>query len=674
MPRWFTRLALPAVFLFTLTLSAPASAGTISVTTTVDQRDGAAPCSLREAVDTANADANLGGCADANPAAADTIKLDGGDYNLRRAGAEDANASGDLDVTESLAIAGAGADVTGIDGNGAITGDRVLQISSGTLTISALTVHDGRAGAGGGISAEAGTTLKLTNGTVSGNETFNSGGGIFGDTVTLTNSTVRNNSGTVVGGGIFARGTATLTGSTVSGNTVLGMEVGGGGIYANTAKLTNSTVTANRASAVEPTSSPRAFGGGIFATTANLTDSTVSGNEATVDSGPGPPAGPSIGGGISGPSATLTRSTVSDNTAGTDGGGIFATTANLTDSTVSDNSAGAGGGGIFGAGTLTDSSVRRNTSGAEGGGIYSRDGSLTVTRSTVSDNDATNNAGGIFYTSPGTLSVTNSTLSGNESNAWGGALSTDEGTTILKNATVNRNVADADDAGFAGDGGGLDQFGTATVNLRNTILAGNVDRGSSFPEYPDWNCSGGIVSQGYNLISSTAGCAVAPASGDQTAADPGLAFLASNGGKTLTQVLLPTSPALNAGNPAAPGSGASACPATDQRGVPRTLGGRCDAGAYERASCRGKLVNLVGTGGADVLVGTSAADGILGLGGSDVVSGGSGGDGLCGQDGNDQLFGEVGADFLDGGGGSDTCVGGTETDQAVGCETISSIP
>jgi CSLREA domain-containing protein len=124
------------VALFALSLSARANAGTIAVTTTVDQLDGSAPCSLREAVDTANADANSGGCTDANPAAADTIKLDGGDYNLQRAGAEDANASGDLDVTESLTIAGADADATGIDGNGAITGDRVLQVSSGTLTIS----------------------------------------------------------------------------------------------------------------------------------------------------------------------------------------------------------------------------------------------------------------------------------------------------------------------------------------------------------------------------------------------------------------------------------------------------------------------------------------------------------------------------------------------------------
>ena len=141
------------VVLFALALSAPASAGTIAVTTTVDQRRRlGALLAARGGRHRQRGRRLSGGCTDANPAAADTIKLAGGDYNLQRAGVEDANASGDLDVTESLTIAGAGAELTGIDGNGAITGDRVLQFSSGILTISGLTIHDGRSTSwGGGI-------------------------------------------------------------------------------------------------------------------------------------------------------------------------------------------------------------------------------------------------------------------------------------------------------------------------------------------------------------------------------------------------------------------------------------------------------------------------------------------------------------------------------------------
>ena len=318
--------------------------------------------------------------------------------------------------------------------------------------------------------------------------------------------------------------------------------------------------------------------------------------------------------------------------------------------------------------------MRGNEAGADagdfGGGVYVEAGPLSVIRSTISHNDSTDTGGGIYFVSTEALNVTNSTLSGNESGGWGGGLSIGAGTANLLNTTITQNVADADGAND-GSGGGLDRFGGA-VNLSNTILAGNLD--TTAPVFADWNCNGGVVSQGYNLISDTAGCAVTPAAGDQTAADPGLAALASNGGLTPTHALLSTSPAVNTGNPAAPGSGVGTCSPVDQRAVPRSLGGRCDKGAYERARCQGKLVNRVGTGADDTLIGTQAADGILGLGGDDVLSGGAAGDGLCGGNGADQLFGEAGPDFLDGGPGTDTCNGGTQSDQAVLCETTSSVP
>src|SRR6266542_4506671 len=78
----------------------PLHAATLHVTKTVDTADGAceADCSLREAIIAANA-----------AGATSTIVLPAGTYILTIAGTgEDAAAKGDLDVTGTLTITGAG--------------------------------------------------------------------------------------------------------------------------------------------------------------------------------------------------------------------------------------------------------------------------------------------------------------------------------------------------------------------------------------------------------------------------------------------------------------------------------------------------------------------------------------------------------------------------------------
>src|SRR5439155_22171585 len=128
-----------------------------------------------------------------------------------------------------------------------------------------------------------------------------------------------------------------------------------------------------------------------------------------------------------------------------------------------------------------------------------------------------------------------------------------------------------------------------------------------------------------------------PAAHDLAGGDPMISLLSRNGGPTLTSTLLAGSPAINAGNPATPGSGGGACEPADQRGVPRSLGGRCDIGAYELTKCQGALVDVVGSSGADTLTGASGRDGVLGLGGNDTLHGLGGDDGLCGGPGSDLL-------------------------------------
>ena len=81
-------------------------------------------------------------------------------------------------------------------------------------------------------------------------------------------------------------------------------------------------------------------------------------------------------------------------------------------------------------------------------------------------------------------------------------------------------------------------------------------------------------------------------SADITGQDPKLGPLTNNGGPTETRALLHGSPAIDAGNPATPGSGGNACEATDQRGVARPQDGdadgvaTCDIGAFERSRPR----------------------------------------------------------------------------------------
>ena len=102
-----------------------AYAATITVSTTADELNADSDCSLREAIVAANTDTAVDAC----PAGscADTINLPAGNYVLSIAGmAEDATLTGDLDITQSLTISGAGPASTTVDANSL---DRVFQMS-----------------------------------------------------------------------------------------------------------------------------------------------------------------------------------------------------------------------------------------------------------------------------------------------------------------------------------------------------------------------------------------------------------------------------------------------------------------------------------------------------------------------------------------------------------------
>ncbi len=211
---------------------------------------------------------------------------------------------------------------------------------------------------------------------------------------------------------------------------------------------------------------------------------------------------------------------------------------------------------------------------SDGGGISNK-ATLFLSEITLTGNTSGNRGGAIFNN--GSLTLTNATLSGNASQDSGGGLFHYKGTSILNNVTISANTSDANVSG-SGNGGGVARH-TGTLYIRNSIIAGNTDLN---PGESRADCSGVLTSLGYNLIQDITGCTLAgTASGDLMGIAPLLGPLADNGGATNTHALAEDSPAIDAGNPATPGSEGDSCAAADQRGVPRPQGPACDIGAFE---------------------------------------------------------------------------------------------
>jgi len=319
--RRFACLATLAVVLFGL---APAARATFyqvnspadvpdanTQTTACETATGNGICTLRAAVQQANAHAGL-----------DTILVPANTYVLSRVGDDSSATNGDLDVTGDVTIIGAGAATTIIDGNSAVTGDRVFQlIGSIKVSMSGLTIQHGAAVSGGGIDSQADLTIDHC--IITGNSSTGSGdrqgGGIDSTgSLVLKNSIVSDNTaeGVSLGGGIHGGGPVTISDSTISGNT--GDYDGGGVMVENDAAITNSTFSGNHA----------LYGGGIYTRgTTILINDTISGNSSD-----------STGGGINTETGTvgLYSTTVAGNVANADksgggsGGGMYNFGASVT--------------------------------------------------------------------------------------------------------------------------------------------------------------------------------------------------------------------------------------------------------------------------------------------------------------------------------------------------------
>jgi hypothetical protein len=135
-----------------------------------------------------------------------------------------------------------------------------------------------------------------------------------------------------------------------------------------------------------------------------------------------------------------------------DGGGVYNSGAlTIVNCTLMNNNAAQFGGAIFNnAGatlTVNASTLTNNLSDIEGGAIYNH-GTATITGSTLSGNQASQNAGAILNESGATLAVNNSTLTNNSAVSLGGAIC-NLATAAVGNSTLSLNTA------TAGSGGGI---------------------------------------------------------------------------------------------------------------------------------------------------------------------------------------------------------------------------
>ena len=347
--------------------------------------------------------------------------------------------------------------------------------------------------------------------------------------VRLTNLTLRNGKTDGTGGGIINFGRLAIANCRVAGNSATH---GGGGIDSHgRLELTNSSVANNS-------------GGGI-SSDGNLTvaNSLVTGN-----------GGAGI---VNQGRFTLANSLVADNS----GSGIVNVGAEFRDN----------------FGQITNSTIARNSTEGNGGGIANiNSGRLTIIKSTIVGNSATN-GGGIAndgrVRASAIVTLANSTVSGNSASRDGGGIFNPTGLEVpnsvgLTNTTVTRNSAEV--------GGGIFNGGEAYTPLRNSLVAQN-----SAPTGPDVINTVGFSSASFSLIGDGSGSGLSDGvDGNQVGTasapiDPKLGPLADNGGPTQTHRLLPGSPAIDAAS-------SSDCPATDQRGVARPQGAGCDIGSFER--------------------------------------------------------------------------------------------
>lgn len=508
--------------LFTISIFLTMTFGGIFAQTVTNGNDSG-PGSLREEVATASSGATITfalGVTTVDLLSEITI-----DKNLTITGLSLINTSIDADNNSRIFTINSGhvVELNNLNLVNGLTADGAAIYNNANLTLNGCNISDcyanGSSGSGGAIYNNSGGVLTINNSSLSDNSAMSAGGaiednsgsglGLILDNVSFTNNNITsvsgsggaihitgsgnvsittcditNNSAPTEGGGIWnGTGTMTITGSDISGNTVIGAAAaeGGGGIFNAGGTLEINDCTINNNSTTGMPSS----GGGILNDMGVMTiSSTTFDGNSTIRAG-----GAIEDNSMTGNTLTLDDVTIINNSAGAspgNGGGLHITgdgNAEITNSTFNANSASSEGGGIWnGAGqmlvvntTVSNNTVVGNGADQGGAGLFNAGGTLTVDSCVVSGNSTsgTSTSGGGILNDLGVLTVSNTQLTGNSSIRAGGGIEDNSAmgnTLTLTDVTLSNNSTSA----TPGNGGGLHISGSGNSMIENCLITSNT--------------------------------------------------------------------------------------------------------------------------------------------------------------------------------------------------------
>lgn len=484
-------------------------------------------CSLADAIQSANNDDIVGGCAAGN--GADVISLS-------------------ADVTLDTALTHITTRIT-VEGNDfTISGNnqfRVFAVYGGDLLVRSLTITDGKADWGGAVAIASGW-LEMEDSTISG-------------------------SWASEGGGIGNAGNVSIIDSTISGNSA----GDGGAIHS-----VDGIISIWRSTVVKNASEGKGGALSLVNGSAIITESNVSNNSSQDDGG-------AIFNGHA--SLSVTKSVLNENQGGR-GGAIYNDrgSIDIVDSVFHGNT-GWSGGAIHHLGRqshiersrFVQNMTRGNT--GDGGAIYiSRSSELAISNSYFSGNWAREKGGAIADANGYAVEITNSSIVGNSADEHGGGIFSRYGRLKVDNTTIQGNSAKLDGGGvYLGDmlahdnwkalfrfvtvannsaitGGGLFKFTGTDVALEYSIIAKNLGG----------DCYGRLAENVGNLIEDSS-CF------PQLSGDPKIGDLTES-----KELLRPFIPLLE-GSQAIDAVPCDDSFQTEQIGTPRPRGEGCDIGAIE---------------------------------------------------------------------------------------------